>query len=97
MAIDRMVIRLARKWNCLPRFLTIGGAETRAGWIALAQYLEEQMPGAADECWSIPEFVNGKPWPMVFLKSLCLNFRKRTSSPQRGGEAPPAKLDWNRF
>ena len=72
----------------MARVLVICGAGSRAGWIALARYLEQQF-NELEACKNggmyMPDEVNGKPWPQVLMRTLALALRKM------GAEFPEPK------
>lgn len=61
------------------RCLVIMNAKSRAGLIALAKYLEQQFndrDGCQNGCMHMPDDINGKLWPHVFVSSLARNLRR---------------------
>jgi hypothetical protein len=80
--------------------LAIVTATTRRGLIHQAIYLASQfndLEGCENGCMYMPERINGKPWPEVFMKGLARQLRRmgpelepaKTSAeaiPQMGGE-----------
>jgi hypothetical protein len=70
------------------RFVAITTAKTRRGLICQTSYLASQFNALGDfenGCTYMPEEINGKPWPLVFLTSLARQLRRM------GPELEPAK------
>ncbi len=67
------------------KLLVFVNPTTRAGLIEQARYLEKQFE--EDDCWTMPEDINGKPWPQVFLKELALSLSSRRAKPLTAGWA----------
>jgi len=70
------------------RVLAIQTAKTRRGLIHQANYLAAQfndLEGCENGCIYMPERINGRPWPEVFLRRLARQLRRM------GPELEPAK------
>jgi hypothetical protein len=72
----------------MARCLVIVSPQTRRGAIHLAKYLASQFNDLVDcknGCVYLPDEINGRPWPEVFLKSLARGLRSM------GAEFPKMK------
>jgi hypothetical protein len=61
------------------RAIVIFPAQSRAGLIALAKYLERQFndrDGCENGCMYMPDDINGQLWPHVFMRSLASSLRR---------------------
>ena len=79
------------------RALAIVGPKSRQGLIRVAQHLAMQftdLVGCHNGCPYMPDDINGKPWPQLFLATLARNLRKMSGDfPETKQKSVPAKAE----
>jgi hypothetical protein len=73
------------------RALVIVRPTSRQGLIRVAQYLAGQFNERGGGCTYMPNEINGKPWPQVFLGTLALSLRKMGAEFPKEGRTPRSK------